>query len=158
MMALKKDMHADWLSCAFQWYAVSIYNYIRLAGWLATKDTDFTNEYVNRVIPKITEYRHKVAAHFAITAPRNDNEADLRASIITNIVYAHGFLRAGALSEILIDENGKDVETKNKTSWSLTKTHQILCQRYWPNGLLDAFESFKISAGATRNFRINWED
>jgi hypothetical protein len=153
-----KDVPTDWLSCAFQWYAVSVYNYVRLVGWLSTKDTVFTNEYVKRVIPKVTEYRHKVAAHFAITAPRKDNQADLIASIMTNIIYAHGYLRAGAMSEILTDENGKEIMASNKTSWSLTKTHNALRSRYWPNGPLEAFQSFRISAGATRKIKIDWED
>jgi hypothetical protein len=67
-----KNLPTDWLSCAFQWYAVSLYNYVRLTGWLATKDKNSVNEYVRRVIPRVASYRHKVAAHFAITSPRNE--------------------------------------------------------------------------------------
>lgn len=153
-----KNVPTDWLSCAFQWYAVSVYNYVRLVGWLGTKDTDFARDYAYRVIPKITKYRHKVAAHFAITDPRNDNEADLITSIITSIIYAHGYLRAGALSEILIDETGNEVTVSNKTSWSMTKTHNELVPRYWPNGPLKTSQSIKLSAGATRKFKIDWAD
>jgi hypothetical protein len=153
-----KDVPTDWLSCAFQWYAVSAYNYVRLVGWLATKDTDFTSAYVKRVIPRIAEYRHKVAAHFAITAPKKDNEADLMASIMTNIVYAHGFLRAGAISEILTDSQGNEIVVSNRTSWSLAKAHNALLPRYWPSGPLKASQSIKVSAGATRKIRIDWED
>ena len=77
-----KDIPTDWLSCAFQWYAVSVYNYVRLVGWLVSKNNVFVRDYIKRVIPRISEYRHKVAAHFAITDKKNDNEADLIASII----------------------------------------------------------------------------
>ena len=102
-----KDIPTDWLSCAFQWYAVSVYNYVRLVGWLSKGNNSFIKEYIKRVIPKLTNYRHKVAAHFAFTAPqKNDNKADLIASIMTNIIYTHGFLRAGAISEIFTDNNG----------------------------------------------------
>lgn len=154
-----KGIPTDWLSCAFQWYAVSLYNYIRLVGWLSTRDKNFINEYINRVIPNVKNYRHKVAAHFALTAPKeNDNKADLISSIMTNIVYAKGYLRAGALSEIFFDENGNKIEQKNKTSWSLTKTHTKLIPRYWPDGPMKAYPSIKISAQTTRKFYVNWED
>ncbi|MBE0670004.1 MAG: hypothetical protein IH588_05390 [Anaerolineales bacterium] len=149
---------ADWISCAFQWYAVSAYNYVRLVGWLATKDTKFTDDYVKRVMPKVVEYRHKVAAHFALTAPRKDNAADLVSSVMTNIIYAHGYLRAGAMSEILVDKSGGELLTKNKTSWSLTKTHDKLVHRYWPSGPLKTYQAFKVSAGSTRKFSFDWED
>ena len=152
------NVHTDWLSCAFQWYAVSSYNYVRLVGWLATKDKELTNDYIKRVIPRVTEYRHKVAAHFAFTDPRNDNQADLIASIMTNIVFANGYLRAGALSEIITDKKGKELEVTNQISWSLTKTHDILIPRYWPNGPMKAFQDFRISAGATRKMKIDWGD
>jgi len=152
------NVHSDWLSCAFQWYTVSAYNYVRLVGWLATKDPGFTSLYVQRVIPKVTNYRHKVAAHFAITDPRNDNEADLISSINTNIIYAYGYLRAGAMSEIITDEKGNDLEVSKTISWSLTKTHDALIPRFWPNGPLKAFQSFQISPGSKRKFKFDWED
>jgi len=60
------------LSCAFQWYAISAYNYVRLVGWLAIRNPKLLGEYINKVIPTITEYRHKIAAHFAITIPKDD--------------------------------------------------------------------------------------
>ena len=116
-----KNIPTDWLSCAFQWYAVSAYNYVRLIAWLSTKDSAFTKDYLKRVIPRVTEYRHKVAAHFAITAPRDDNEADMIASIMTNIVYAHGYLRAGAMSEILTDENENEITGNPIDLWQSTE-------------------------------------
>ena len=146
-----------WLPSAFQWYAVSAYNYARLVGWLATRDNEFVKGYVKKVMPRITEYRHKIAAHFAITQPRNDNKADQIASIMTNIIYANQHLLAGAISEKLIDENGNEVVAKNKTAWSLTKSHLELIPRYWPNGPLDAHQSIQLSAGATRNLLIDYD-
>ncbi len=153
-----KGLPTDWLSCAFQWYAVSLYNYIRLTGWLVSKDTKFINGYVKRVIPRVTSYRHKVAAHFAITSPRCDNEADMISSVMTNIVYAHGYLRAGAMSEVITDAMGNEVEVSTKTSWSLTKVHNQLTPRFWPDGPMKAYLSIKLSEGATRKFKIDWED
>jgi hypothetical protein len=148
----------SWLPCAFQWYAVSAYNYARLVGWLATRDKKYIKDYVKRVMPRIAEYRHKIAAHFAITQPRGDSDADQIASIMTNIVYANQHLLAGALSEILTDEKGNEDIAKNKTSWSLTKSHLELIPRYWPDGPLDAHQSIQISPGATRKIRVDYGD
>ena len=117
------------------------------------------NEYINRIIPRLKNYRHKVAAHFALTAPKKeDNVADLLSSVMTNVIYAHGYLRAGAISEIIYDENGKEIKQKTRTSWSLTKTHENLIPRYWPNGPEKSFPSIKISAKTTRKFFIDWGD
>ena len=77
---------------------------------------------------------------------------------LSNIVYAHGYLRAGAMSEIVTDEKGYEVKVSHKTSWSLTKTHNKLLPRYWPNGPLETSQSIKLSAGKTRKFKIDWED
>src|SRR5258708_29932108 len=54
------------LSSAFQWYAVGACNYAQLVGWLATKNTRSAKDYVRKVIPRLLNYRNKVAAHFAI--------------------------------------------------------------------------------------------
>ena len=69
------------LSCAFQWYAVSACNYAQLVGWLATHNPEAAKDYMKKVMPRVSQFRNKVAAHFAITDPRRDNEADLAASV-----------------------------------------------------------------------------
>ena len=46
---------------------------------------------------RLLQYRNKVAAHFALTDPRRDNEADLAASVMTQVVYARGRLCQAAL-------------------------------------------------------------
>src|SRR5574341_1388787 len=38
------------LSCQFQWYAVSAFNYAQLVGWLVYSDTVQAKAYVNRVM------------------------------------------------------------------------------------------------------------
>lgn len=155
-----ENLPMEILSCEFQWYVVSLYNYVRLAAWLSSRDTSFTKEYVKRVVPpKVLQYRHKIAAHYAMTAPRkDDNDADLVASLMTTVMYAHGYLRAGAISEVLTDENGNEIRATNKTSWSLTKTHNALRSRYWPDGPLKAYQSIRVSAKTKRTFSVDWED
>ena len=78
------------LSRAFQWYAVSACNYAQLVGWLETRNPEAAKNYVARNLPRLLSYRNKVAAHFALTAPRGDNEADLAPSAMTHISYVGG--------------------------------------------------------------------
>ena len=112
------------LSCAFQWYAVSACNYAQLVGWLVTRDTGAAKEYVRKVMPRLLDYRNKVAAHFAITDPRRDNEADLVASVMTNN-YVRGRLCAAALTPV-IKNDSQEITVSKDISWSLTLAHEHL--------------------------------
>ena len=80
------------LSCACQSYAVSAGDHAQLVGWLSTDRPEAAKQYTNRVLPRLLQYRNKVAAPFALTDPRRDNEADLAASVMTQVVYARGRL------------------------------------------------------------------
>jgi len=145
------------LSCMFQWYAISACNYAQLIGWLITQDTNKAKKYVKEMIPRILSYRNKIAAHYAIAEPRGDNEADLIASIMTQIVYAHGRLCAASLLPIL-DGDEKEITVSKDYSWSLTLAHERLTKRYWPNGEPKSFQSLKIPAGKTIKLTISWSD
>jgi hypothetical protein len=148
-----------WLSCAFQWYSVSVYNYCRLVGYLASSEKNFAAQYPQRVIPNVITYRHKIAAHLAITKPySDDNLSDIRASVNTKIIFARGRLRAGAISEIFTGEDGKAIKPNHRTSWSLVNTHNRLIPRYWPNGPLEVSEAIRIPAKSSRKFTIDWND
>ena len=143
------------LSCQFQWYAVSAYNYARLVGWLIYGDTVQAKAYVNRVMPNIAKYRNKVAAHFAITDPRkDDNVATLSASVMTYIVYAKGRFYAGAASPKTIQ--GKEIEQSNIPAWSLTVAHQQLSERFWPRGRAKTFPAIMIPAGESLRMEVNY--
>lgn len=151
---------ADWMgfvSCAFQWYAVSACNYVQLVGWLKTGSTPGAKAYVKGVIPRLVQYRHKVAAHPAVTEPRGDNEADLVASVLTQVIYAHGRFLAGALT--LEVKSGKDwTRASGDNNWSLTLAHERLSKRYWPNGPPEVFQAIPIDAGEKAVLRISWSD
>jgi hypothetical protein len=142
------------LSCAFQWYAVSACNYAQLVGWLSTRDPESAKEYVKKVMPRLSLYRNKVAAHFAITDPRRDNEADLAASVMTHIVFAQGRLCAAALTPVL-KAREDNVPVSRDLSWSLTLAHESLVQRYWRGGPPKAFQSLKAPPGTT-TFNLSW--
>ena len=145
------------LSCAFQWYAVSACNYAQLAGWLATKDTKSAKEYVRKVMPRIRNYRNKVAAHFALTAPyASDNPADLAASVMTHIVYLDGRLCAASLSPML-DNGESKIVANHDLSWSLTIAHERLMPRYWPDGPPTSYQSIRVPPGTT-TLKVSWSD
>lgn len=144
------------LSCAFQWYAVSACNYAQLVGWLATRDTGSANDYVKRVMPRLLNYRNKVAAHFAITDPRRDNEADLAASVMTHIVYVRGRLCAAALMPV-VKSNGQEITVSKDVSWSLTLAHERLSPRFWANGEPKSYQSLRVPPGET-TINISWSD
>jgi len=144
------------LSCAFQWYAVSACNYAQLVGWLATHDTDSSKNYVRKVMPRLLNYRNKVAAHFAITDPLRDNEADLAASVMTHIVYVRGRLCAAALTPIIKNE-GQEITVSKDISWSLTLAHERLVPRFWKNGKPKSFQAIKVPPGETK-INISWAD
>jgi hypothetical protein len=144
------------LSCAFQWYAVSACNYAQLVGFLATGKPDDAKAYMRRVLPRISLYRNKVAAHFAMADPRRDNEADLAASVMTHIVYARGRLCAAALTPVVKGATTEVVVSRDY-SWSLTLAHERLTPRYWPNGPTKSFQSLRIPPGKVE-FNLSWSD
>lgn len=144
------------LSCAFMWYAVSACNYAQLVGWLATRETQAAKDYVRKVMPRLLNYRHKVAAHLAITEPRHDNEADLAASVMTQIVYIQGRLCAAALSPV-VTGNGQEITASRNLSWSLTLAHERLVPRYWPGGVPSSFQALRVPPGSVK-LNVRWSD
>jgi hypothetical protein len=143
------------LSCQFQWYAVSAYNYAQLVGWLIYGDTVQAKAYVNRVMPNISKYRNKVAAHFALTDPRkDDNVATLTASVMTYIVYAKGHFYAGSVSPKTID--AKEIEQSKIPAWSLTIAHKQLSERFWPRGRTKTYPAIMIPGGESVKIEVNY--
>jgi hypothetical protein len=144
------------LSCAFMWYAVSACNYAQLVGWLATRETQAAKDYVRRVMPQLLNYRHKVAAHLALTEPRQDNEADLAASVMTQVVYAHGRLCTAALSPV-VTSKGQEITASRDLSWSLTLAHERLLRRYWPDGPPTSSQALRVPPGRV-TLNVRWSD
>jgi hypothetical protein len=136
------------ISCAFQWYAVSVCNYAQLANWLIYNDRQKSKDYVTRIFPKISNYRNKVAAHFAFSDPRKeDNEATLSASVITNIVYHDRHFYAATITPAA--QNGIEVERSKIKPWSVTLAHQQIEKRFWPNGIKASHNAIKIGSQQT---------
>jgi len=128
-----KGTPQELVACAFHWYAVTVCNYVKMVGWLATNgSSDKAREYMQNVLPQVHLWRHKVAAHFAIIDPhRDDNAADLASSVIFPISYDDDAFYVGSL--ILSKTSGGHQSTSRlDMRWSLTHTHSNLVNRYWP--------------------------
>ena len=128
-----KGIPQDLVACAFHWYAVSACNYVKMVGWLASNsDSSKAREYMERVLPQVYLWRHKVAAHFAIIGPRkNDNAADLAKSVMFPISFDDDAFYANSLT-LTQSSGGKSSTSRQDMCWSLTHTHHELTPRYWP--------------------------
>ena len=145
------------LSAMFQWYAVSVCSYTDLVGYITLGQAE-AHRYTSRVVPRILQYRNKVAAHMAITNPRRDNAADLKLSTMTGITYNRGRLVAAGMLPELDAPDGK-VEVTAPFTWSLTAEHERLKPRFWPKPWPPASESMRLGDGETRAFRVPvWSD
>lgn len=139
------------LPCFFHWYGVSLVNYARLVGFLSGLASGaFTRQHLEdeahfeavtrhcdlyvESVPELSAvkiWRDKVAAHFAITAPRKkDNPAFLDVSVMYPIGYRHGRFRTGFVRSDRTDGAGNR-HTGELPSWSLTEIHESLRGRYW---------------------------
>ena len=100
------------LTCAFHWYSISACQYVRTVGaiaYLQDKSRPIPPEYIKCVIPEVLAFRDKIAAHFAwLSKHSQDNEAERLVS------------------------SGKSSNSKAMQPWSITKIHQRLQERYWP--------------------------
>lgn len=144
----------DILPCFFHWFGVSVYNYARLVGFLgglaegaysrlALEDstkfkliTEHCDNYVASIaeLVPVVVWRNKVAAHFAITAPRKstDNPALLDASVMYQVGYDKGRFRVNVMALSRTDSQGVMHEGA-MPPWSVTEVYEGLISRYWPH-------------------------
>lgn len=128
----------------FNWFSISLINYIRLVGFidyvtkykLDEKDIvkkeikkeikKYSNDYVKKIIPEIVQYRNKLSAHHSLFDPFHDDTlATLLSSSLNTIVYRSPYYEASMY--IHTSDNRADLKP-----WILTKTYEDLCARYWP--------------------------
>ncbi len=147
---MMNDVPIGLISCMFQWYAVSACNYAQLVGWLVTKDPELSKKYVEKVMPKILFFRHKIAAHIAQTNPKkSDNEADLVASVNSHIIFHNRRLCTATIVPV-VEKDGSEIDTSCNTNWSLTFRHEELSKRYWPHGSIKSCQDIQIPPGNTK--------
>jgi hypothetical protein len=122
------------IACAFHWYAVSACNYVRMVGWLVNGgDSKKARQYMQRVLPAVKLWRHKVGAHFAATAPRSeDTLADLAMSVMFPVAFDDDAFYTGAL-RLIMRHGTRTSASRTDMRWSLTHTHRELAARYWPS-------------------------
>lgn len=123
------------VACAFNWYAVTICNYVKLVGWLAYNgDSEKAGEYLRKVVPQVQIWRNKVAAHFCLIDPRkDDNPADLAMSVMFPISFDDDAFYTGSL-KLTLTSGGETSTSREDIRWSLTHIHRELIPRYWPAG------------------------
>ncbi|MEX0718268.1 MAG: hypothetical protein WD066_16865 [Planctomycetaceae bacterium] len=141
----------DVIGCFFHWFGVSICNYARLVGFIQGLATSaFTRRdladpsKLNLVKSSVDAYedsvaeladvriwRNKIAAHFAITAPRkDDNVSTLDMSVMFPVSFDNGRYRVSQY--VLSKTNASGTHTSAIPSWSVTEVFEALIPRYWP--------------------------
>ena len=142
----------DLIACFFHWFGVSLCNFARLVGFVrglsanefSRADLSDTTKfeaikscvdgYVNTVteLSDVLVWRHKVGAHFAITAPRkSDNVSTLDMSVMFPVTFTDGQYRVGELT--LTRRNSTGTHTSAIPCWSVTEVFENLLPRYWPH-------------------------
>jgi hypothetical protein len=137
--------------CAFNWFSVTLVNYLRLVGlvqlmstnnWKSSALADPSNRagikahctnFVKTAVPEVHLWRNKVAAHFAATDPfHDDNLGTLEQSIMNPVTYRFPHYHVGVM------QWNTAGETSQLPSWALTKVYEDLSARFWPEIKLNA--------------------
>jgi hypothetical protein len=123
------------LTCGFHWYAMSAYQYGMIVGNIAHRQDQsqpFPDKYVERVMPGILAFRHKVAAHFAWTkGNKRDNPAERQASVMQMPTFVDDSYHVGVMT-LAVGKAGDHSTSAAIKPWSITKMHEQLRARYWP--------------------------
>lgn len=148
--SIPREFH-NLLPCLFHWFGTSVCNYTRLVGYIVCKEQglitqqmeseninirqikDACNNYVKNVeeIKEVLKWRNKIAAHFAITDPRaEDNIATLEASIIYPIGFTATRYKTHNFNFSKIEDT--NIIASELPQWSLTETFEVLKDRFWP--------------------------
>jgi len=133
---LLKGIPYSLLTCAFHWYSISACQYARTIGAIAYMQDNsrpIPPKYVESVIPEVLAFRDKVAAHYAWSSVNNrDNEAERFASIVPQLAFNKDSFQVPAFT-ISRGSKAKSSTSGVMQPWSITKIHQRLRERYWPD-------------------------
>jgi hypothetical protein len=133
----------DLLVCYFDWFSISLNNYLRLVALfdIMTKNNwksndirtngqeikSYCTDYVKKIIPEILLWRNKVSAHFSATDPRSDNLGIIELSIFSFVTYRTPYYEIGGTN--WSTPEGKSIFKR----WSVTETFDLLTPRLWPH-------------------------
>lgn len=121
------------LKNVFHWYAVTVVNYTQVVGWIVHEgDESKAKQYSSKIVPVITAWRNKRAAHIASCFPREgDNQMDKIAS--TNITLGLEVNERAIYSDpglqMTSDNSGIPIPL-NSLQWCVSKEHIALRSRY----------------------------
>ena len=122
------------LGCSFQWYAVTLCNFVELIGaigWELDSSRKPPRQYIKEVIPAVLDYRNKVGAHVGRARRNAANPAEQLLSLIPKSGLMNGRYMAGAWVTHIRRSGTSSVGRQEQ--WSLTMTHEELGERYWPD-------------------------
>lgn len=132
-----KGIPYELIACSFHWYAVSVCNYALLVGWLqheTTPNSKIAKDYRDSVLKDrgVVDWRNKVAGHFARA---DDYKRDSPAERMTSTFFPFAFYDDAFYAspmKLTVTQRGKTSSSASLKSWSLTKLHEELRRRYWP--------------------------
>ncbi len=127
------------IASSFHWYATSACNMVRLVGWIGRNVDDgrpSPRRYMETVLPRITAFRDKIAAHFSGTLDHNhDTPAERMLSMLPPVVFTKGYFVATPFVLVRAEADTLDSsDTSAMKPWSLTVAHAELGRRYWNPG------------------------
>jgi hypothetical protein len=128
-----KELVFNNISCCYQWYAVTLCNFVELVGaigWELDRSLPPPRLYIKEVVPAVLDFRNKIAAHIGRARRNAANPAEQLASLLPPSSLVNGRYTAGVWA-ISIRRSGNSSVGKMQ-QWSLTETHERLSARYWP--------------------------
>ncbi len=131
------------LACCFQWYAITLCNYVELVGcigWELDRSRPPPRKYVDDVVPAVLAYRNKVAAHISRARRSQSNAAERFASLLPPSSLINGRYHAGALMAT-VRRSGTVSHSGAIQPWSLAETHEAFAPRYWPKQTVKSIET-----------------
>ena len=144
--AFSKDFPPT-LGSVFNWYSISLMNYLRLIALVdlmqrenwdendianPAKQSDIKDVCTNfaaNAAPAVHRWRNKVAAHFAATDPKknDDSLATLKLTVMDPVTYNYPYFYVGSFQ---LHSQGTDSDLPK---WSLTKNFEDLAPQFWPD-------------------------
>lgn len=129
------------LGCCFQWYSVTLQNYVELVGCIGKEIGGKPPEirtYAKDVLGSVAAYRDNVGGHFgrAQTGTKRPNYATRFASLMPPSGFVSGRGIDGRyfthMYRVVTRTSGMTSDSNALQPWSLTMKHEELASRYWP--------------------------
>lgn len=120
------------LAVSFDWYAINACRLFSILAFVSNEhagNVKTAKAYRARVCGPVHEYRNKVAAHYALTDPRDDdNEADRESSTLDSFAFEKDRFYVGAL-QVGLRLDDREVAARRPYRWSMSAFHEDVVQR-----------------------------